>query len=321
MLWWGVTSRQFALLCGVPAMAMSTTATATAALVARYEALCEVPRADPAIDAVAPSDDGAAFARLLDVGTLRWSSDAAWWLGAWGAVRCMAEAAARGLALGERAYVGAVRSGELDALRWLRERGYTPLGPSACYAAARHGRIDALLWLRDEAGCAWDAAASAGSARGGHLDALRRMRARQTPCPWDAETCAQAAEHGHVHVLCWAVGAGCPVDGAACDRAAAAGQLEALGWAIGAGLPLGASACVAAARAGRLDVLALLHRSGAPWTEEAVAAAAAHGHDRVLRWAKRRRPADKETTADEALDECARRTAHRDTAPHREGAA
>ena len=114
-----------------------------------------------------------------------------------------------------RACRGALK--EVEAVRWLLSRGEEWdklwLQPSCrrryevCANAAREGQLEVLKWARDR-GCQWNAGTCSGAAEGGHLDVLQWARANG--CEWDWETCAFAAEGGHLEVLQWARENGCP---------------------------------------------------------------------------------------------------------------
>ncbi|KAL6057546.1 Ankyrin repeat-containing domain [Balamuthia mandrillaris] len=55
--------------------------------------------------------------------------------------------------------------------------------------------------------------------------------AREQGCPWDKHTCAQAARNGHLEVLKWAVEKGCHCDAATCAELAERNRrLEVLAW-------------------------------------------------------------------------------------------
>ena len=76
-----------------------------------------------------------------------------------------------------------------------------------CSVAASRGQLEALVWLRGR-GFSWDSYVCSFAAAGGHLEVLRY--AREHGCPWDEDTCSQAAQGGHLEVLRYAREHGCP---------------------------------------------------------------------------------------------------------------
>ena len=64
-------------------------------------------------------------------------------------------------------YMAALK-GDLDLLKWVREKGGS-WNPKICASAAAGGQLEALKWLREN-GCSWDHT-TCGSAAGG--DTLR----------------------------------------------------------------------------------------------------------------------------------------------------
>jgi len=69
--------------------------------------------------------------------------------------------------------------------------------------AAGAGDLDLLRWLRQRR-CPWDERACTSAAAGGHLDVLRWLRSQSPPCPWGG--CAvwrSAAGAGQLAVLQW----------------------------------------------------------------------------------------------------------------------
>jgi hypothetical protein len=110
----------------------------------------------------------------------------------------------------------AASHGQMEALVWLRERGFS-CGTAVCSRAASAGRLEALQYLREH-GCPWDGFSCSAAALGGHLEVLRY--AHEHGCPWDEETCSAAAQQGHLEVLRYAREHGCPWDEYSCSYAA-----------------------------------------------------------------------------------------------------
>ena len=132
----------------------------------------------------------------------------------------------------------------------------------ACRAAASRGQLEALMWLRGR-GFEWDRAVCASAARGGHLEVLRY--AHEQGCPWDSWTCSHAAGGGHLEALRYAHEHGCPWDSGTCYHAADEGHLETLRYAHEHGCPWNSGTCWSAAAGGHLEALRYAHERGCPW--------------------------------------------------------
>ena len=97
----------------------------------------------------------------------------------------------------------------LSALERLRRGGRLPRDWRDCEAAARSGQLEALKWLREK-DAPWDEVTCVCAAMGGHLEVLQWMRANG--CLWDERTCEIAAQNDHLEVLQWAHENGCQWD-------------------------------------------------------------------------------------------------------------
>jgi len=64
------------------------------------------------------------------------------------------------------------------------------IGSFTCAIAAKSGQLQALQWLKEN-GCDWNHLTCAAAAQGGHLSCLQW--ARENGCDWDKETCQNAA--------------------------------------------------------------------------------------------------------------------------------
>ncbi len=92
-----------------------------------------------------------------------------------------------------------VTSGNLEVVKWLRERG-CPWNESACTYAVWNNHIDILKWLRQQ-GCPWSTWVCEELAAKGNLEALKWCRRQRAP--WDYRVCMAAALHGRLGVLKW----------------------------------------------------------------------------------------------------------------------
>jgi len=129
------------------------------------------------------------------------------------------------------AAIAAALSGHTELALRVAEGGKNG-GPELCAAVARTGDVDALKRLRDM-GYAFDAGTCGGAAMGGQLDTLRWLRAGG--CPWDARTCAGAALSGHIQTLRWALANGCACSESAMIASALRGDCSSFLWCIKSG--------------------------------------------------------------------------------------
>ena len=167
-----------------------------------------------------------------------------------------------------RACRGALK--EVEAVRWLMSQGEewenVLVDPSerryaVCEKAARDGQLEVLKWARDR-GCDWNSATCAWAAGMGHLEVLQW--ARENGCEWDKDTCTYAAKGGHLEVLQWARENGCEWDEETCAKAAKGGHLDVLKWARENGCEWDDDTCAEAAEGGHLEVLQWARENGCP---------------------------------------------------------
>ena len=127
------------------------------------------------------------------------------WAGFGGSVEVLEYLLGKGYEFDEGACRGAARTGQLEALKFLR--GLSPRCPWnwwACFRAAQGGHLEVLKWARSQdPPCPWDEGTCFEAAREGQLEALKWSRAQDPPCPWDSTPCTGAAEEGHLEVLKW----------------------------------------------------------------------------------------------------------------------
>ena len=183
------------------------------------------------------------------------------------------------------------RGGNLDAVRWLRNKGcpwkgslFRGIKLNACTGAAEGGHLDVLQWLREE-GCPWDKESCAAAAEGGHLNVLQWIR--EHGLTWDEQTCSGAAKGGHLNILKLLRENGCPWNEKTCYRAAEGGHLDELKYLHENGCPWDKYMCRSAAKGGHLDVLKYAHENACPWNEYTFTCAACGGHVDVLKWMRK----------------------------------
>ena len=94
--------------------------------------------------------------------------------------------------LGERCALGAVFSGNVHMLQWMKDNGMTgEWRESHMFSAANSGSLEVVKWLRAN-GCPWDEDACRRAARG-HWDILQYLV--DNKCPGWKEAAIQYAEH------------------------------------------------------------------------------------------------------------------------------
>lgn len=100
---------------------------------------------------------------------------------------------------------GAIKSGELDFVKYLQKLGHA-WPDNACDKIIRAGNT-AMLEYALQTGCKVPELASKVAASNGHLGCLRLLH--EKGMPWDEFTSATAARHGHLHCLQYAHENGC----------------------------------------------------------------------------------------------------------------
>ncbi|KAL6076214.1 Ankyrin repeat domain containing protein [Balamuthia mandrillaris] len=176
--------------------------------------------------------------------------------------------------------------GDLQLLKWVREKHQFPWSEETSYGAA-DGHLEVLQYAQAN-GCPCNFRALAERATQlGHLDVLQWAFDRAEGAYRDASYASKrAAECGHLHVLQYLHAKGCKL-GFFPRCAAEKGQLHVLQWARQANLGGwdAEDVCSAAARGGRLHLLQWLREHGAHWDSGTCLWAARHGHLEVLQWA------------------------------------
>ena len=79
--------------------------------------------------------------------------------------------------------------GNVEALDWAVTRGYSWEGYRRiiCQWAVVYGQLEVLKWARERHGCPWDTHTCAAAVIAGHLDILKYLRA--AGCPWNQGLC------------------------------------------------------------------------------------------------------------------------------------
>ena len=95
--------------------------------------------------------------------------------------------------LGERCALGAVFSGNVHMLQWMKDNGMTgEWRESHMFSAANNGSLDVVKWLRAN-GCPWDENACSFAGSRNHWDTLQYLV--DNKCPGWEEAAIKHAEH------------------------------------------------------------------------------------------------------------------------------
>jgi len=99
----------------------------------------------------------------------------------WDCARYAARAGALGRDGGVLTTAACARRGELDQLRWMRDRG-VKWDASTCWSACVNGHLHVLMWAREN-GCPWDERVVVESATRGYIGCLTYALDRGAPMP------------------------------------------------------------------------------------------------------------------------------------------
>ena len=133
-------------------------------------------------------------------------------------------------------YEKAAARGYLDILKWLHQNGCPCPTTPASFAAATNGHLSVLLWLYTEHGMKLNTGHFEAAAEGGHVEVLTWLK--ENGCQWKARACAKAAGAGKKEALQWLRANGCPWDWRTITRARAGKHYDVAEWAERNGCPL-----------------------------------------------------------------------------------
>jgi hypothetical protein len=102
---------------------------------------------------------------------------------------------------------GAAVAASVPKLQWLQTQQGRPLHDDITYHAAKSGNVDVLNWLKDR-GHAFTAETCWGAAAGAHVHILKYLH--DEACGWNTYACSAAAQNGHLTTLQWLHAQGCP---------------------------------------------------------------------------------------------------------------
>jgi hypothetical protein len=192
----------------------------------------------------------------------------------------LAAAQQLGLSLTD-AVVRSAAETSLAKLHWLHTEQNCSLPDDISVHAAKSGSIDMLKWLQQR-GCAFDARSCEQAAQAGHLHVLMFLHSQD--CHWNTKTCDAAASRGDQPMLQWLRKQGCPWKlSSVCDRAAGSGNVELMKW-LRRGVVFDAVTMRCAAERGQLSMCQYLREQQCPWSATACEEAAEHSHTETLIW-------------------------------------
>lgn len=113
-----------------------------------------------------------------------------------------------GFRLSTEIFEAAASKGNLDVMKWLKEKK-CPWNAWTFYYASEHDNLVNMKWLREN-GCPWNEEAFVAAARHGNLDNMKWLK--ENGCPWGARTFYYAEDHGDLANVRWLKENGCPHD-------------------------------------------------------------------------------------------------------------
>lgn len=125
----------------------------------------------------------------------------------------------------------ATRSGQLNVLKWAREKGF-PWEPRSCWKAVASGNLELLQWSLLN-GCSWKEESSLinAAASSGNLEMVKWIRAQGID--WTDTTLVNAVASGNAELFDWLLENGCPASKMIllCTTAIHSENMRALEWA------------------------------------------------------------------------------------------
>lgn len=192
---------------------------------------------------------------------------------------------------------GAVRTGKLAALKWLRGLCHPDdfRGSFLMEIAAEKGHLAIMRYLRSGPKPAeWGAGVAANAAR--HPDCLKWLLSQQPPCPCGSDLLLALARLNDMETLQWIRhNSKAPVESwtaTVLAVAACSGNLSLVQWLHSIGCAWSEDAIAAAARRGDLPMLQYLRGQDppCPWSIYTSRCAAASNHLHVLQWLRSQQP-------------------------------
>jgi hypothetical protein len=126
----------------------------------------------------------------------------------------------------ERTFANAVRSENLENMKWLKENN-CPCDEQTFRDAARFGNLEIMKWLKTN-NCPWDETVFIWAADLGNLDNMKWLKEQN--CPWDEQAFARAAYDGNLENMKWLKDQNCPWNIMTAICAVQNGNLENMKW-------------------------------------------------------------------------------------------
>ena len=176
--------------------------------------------------------------------------------------------------------------GEIDFLDWLQYKCCYSSFMFCCEGASENGQLETLKWLRNRH-FYWDEHSLSAACFYGHFEVVKWMV--ENRCPISEGSCSSAAFNGHLKILKWIREKGFPWDERVCDFAALNGNFETLKWAHDNGAPWDCETFTSAASGGYLYILKWLYENNCPSNKNACTEAAINGDIEILKWIKEKK--------------------------------
>ena len=211
---------------------------------------------------------------------------------------------------GSQIYSAAALGNQIPIIHWAKAKGYPVISKQESLSYQGHnffvelvklGNLEALKWAFEN-GFSSDVDLCNYAAESGQLDMLKFLRS--VGHTWDASVTRHAASKGHFEMLKWAIGQGCPIYTGIMGCAAFSGQVEILDWLVETQAQALDDSCVwAAARGGHLPLLQELVKRGQTLVESISSAAVASGNLKLVQWVHAQGRGDLKEAVNQAVEE------------------
>ncbi|GFH53350.1 hypothetical protein CTEN210_09826 [Chaetoceros tenuissimus] len=160
----------------------------------------------------------------------------------------------------------AVRNGNIELLHYLFQSRCPFTDPIACAEAVTKKSLEVLQFLHQH-GVTWTESTCMYAARDGNLEALHY--ARSNGCPWNSSSLEEAAKYGHYDVVKYCLENGCPFSDDVCRNCMEYSNhdqaLRILKLLRSFSVPLDAKTCETAVENGNLEAVKYARSQGGSW--------------------------------------------------------
>jgi hypothetical protein len=132
-------------------------------------------------------------------------------------------------------YQCAIRTGNLEVIKWLKDSCNYPLSFGIFNYAAEFGNLQIMKWLRAN-NCPWGTFTFAAAANSGNLENMKWLK--ENNCPWDQYTFYNALANGNMDVMKWLYENNCSNCSLSLLKAIDTGNLELIKWLVESDYPL-----------------------------------------------------------------------------------